>query len=125
VVKLPEKIKLRETRRRNRRSYFNTFNVDSEIIGVLREQLKQKGFREKAQNRFYRSGMIIEIEDKGDKSSVRVFSSIPFPSQNEFFKTIKTIKANRVTTAKKQEAKPKPEGDRIPKSKGGRKNDWN
>nr|MDO8081851.1 M28 family peptidase [Candidatus Freyarchaeota archaeon] len=124
VVKLPEKIVLRETKRRRRRSYFNTFVVDSEIIGVLRERLKKKGFQEKAENRFYKAEMIIEIENKDDKSSVRVFSSIPFSSKNDFLKLTKRINLNRVTITEEQDVKPEPEGNAIPEFKGGLKNDW-
>jgi hypothetical protein len=75
--------------------------------------------------------MIIEIENKGDKSLVKVFSSTPFSSKSDFFKLTKQIKINRVTitnattAAEKQDAKPEPERERkIPESKGGLKNDW-
>lgn len=103
-VKLPEKIILRERWRRKRRSYFNTFALDPEIVGVLRAQLKQKGFHEKAKNRFYSSEMIIEIVDKGNNSQVRVFSSTPFSSKKDFLKITKRIKL-RVTN-EKQDLKP-------------------
>lgn len=125
VVKLPEKIILGENWRRKRRSYFKKFALDSEIIGVLRKHLKMKGFREKAENRFYKPEMIIEIVDKGDNSQVRVFSSIPFSSQNDFLKLTKRIKLNRVTINEKQDVKPEPERDRRRSEfKGGLKNDW-
>jgi hypothetical protein len=123
VVKLPEKIMLRETWRRKRRGYFNKFGLEPEIIGVLRDHLKMKGFQKKAENRFYKDEMIIEIVDKDDKSHVRVFSSIPLSSKNDFLKLTKKIKLNRVKIIEKQDL-PEPDGNTVPEFKGGPKNDW-
>ncbi|MFB0561157.1 MAG: M28 family peptidase [Candidatus Lokiarchaeia archaeon] len=123
VVKLPEKIRFKETKRRERRKYFSKVVLDSELVGVLREHLKKKGFREKAKNRFYNPDTIIEIENKEDKSTVRVFSRVPFSFKKDFLKPTQRMTINRVTTSKKYDERPEPEWVAVSEYKGGFRDD--
>ncbi|MGQ9719731.1 MAG: M28 family peptidase [Candidatus Jordarchaeum sp.] len=119
LVKLPEEIRFRETKRRERRSYFKTVVLDSDIIGVLREYLKKRGFREKAENRFYNSEMIIEIENKSEESQIKVFSLKPILFEKDLLELTRKMMVNRAITTGNQDETLINHSDNISEFEGG------
>ena len=75
-VKPPKEIQLREAKRRERRKFFEGRILENpEDVEILIKYLREAGFVEMGENRFYDSQAIVEIKNKEENSIVRIFSS--------------------------------------------------
>ena len=97
---IPRGVRLREARRRERRRNYHTLSLRSEKTERFKEYLRLRGFREKAENRFYHPEMIIEMEENGEKTRLKIYSFIPFTSRRDFLELVnqlgqKTVPANK------------------------------
>ncbi|MEM3561968.1 MAG: M28 family peptidase [Candidatus Jordarchaeaceae archaeon] len=75
-VKPPKEIQLREARRRERRKFFEGLILENpKDVEILIKYLREVGFVEMGENRFYDFKAIVEIKNKEENSIVRIFSS--------------------------------------------------
>ncbi len=92
LVKPPRSIQFREAKRVERRKYFDLFVLeDTQEIEAFKDELKEMGFEEKVENRFYNPEAIVEIQIKDKETHVRIFSS-----QSEFYRMINGLKLSQV-----------------------------